>query len=162
MSNPLTNCESHPMSRTKRRRTAFFVAISVLALAGCSSDPTAPSPAAPSGTVTIGAVTWSCSISASPLPGWRSCTGTVALNITKTISSGYVSVFYNYPDSGSFFHGDLQVGSGTPGNVTVNLRNSYVSHCANPFTTEVDVYNGSEGAGSAPLLASKTVTISGC
>jgi hypothetical protein len=117
---------------------------------------------APIGTVTVGHVSWSCTISAAPLPGWRNCTGTVALAITKTISSGYVSVFFNYPDDGSFFHGDLPVGSGTPGNVIVNVANPYVSHCANGFTTTVDVYNGTQSAQSPPLLTSVPVTLTGC
>ena len=142
-----------------KRVCAFVFLLTAMACGG--SSPSAPS--TPTGTVTVGRVTWSCAISASPLPGWRNCTGTVALAITKTISSGYVSAYFNYPDGGSFFHGDLQVGSGTPGNVTVNVVNNYVSQCAaNPFTTTVDVYNGSQSAQSAPLLVSVPVTFTSC
>jgi len=138
-----------------------FPLITVLAVSACSS-PTQASDSSPTGTVTVGAVTWSCTISASPLPGWRNCTGTVALTITKTISSGYVSVFYDYPTSGAFFHGELQVGSGTPGAVIVNVVNEYVSQCANPYTTTVDVYDGRQSAQTAPVLASVPVTLTGC
>jgi len=70
-------------------------------------------------------------------------------------------VFFNFPDDGSFFHGEASVGSST-GSVTVNVANGYVSHCANPFTTNVGVYNGSQTAQSPPLLANVPVTLTGC
>ena len=146
-----------------------MMAVAVV-LTACSQTPTGPSnnpttatqTQTQSGTVTVGRVTWSCVTSAAPLPGWRNCTGTVALTITRTISSGYVSAYFQYPDSGSFFHGDLQVGTAVPGAVTVNVVNEYVSRCANPFATMVDIYNGPQNAQSAPLLVSTPVTLTGC
>lgn len=112
--------------------------------------------------VTVGNVTWACAISASPLPGWRNCTGTVALTISRPISSGYVAVYFNFPDNSAFFHGELQVGLGTPGAVIVNLVNEYVSRCQSPFATTVDVYNGRQSTQNAPLLVSVPVTLTGC
>jgi len=85
--------------------------------------------------------------------------GTVSLSITKTISSGFVSVNFNYPDGGAFYHGQLQVGSGIPGIVTVNVVNNYISHCVTSFATTVDVHNGPESAATAPLLISQPITL---
>lgn len=112
------------------------------------------------GAVTVGRLTYSCSTSASPLPGWRNCTGTVALTITKTISSGIVSVFFNYGSSGSFYHGQVAV---TPGvtSYTVNVVNEYVSTCLTSYTTSVDVYDGAQSASNPPLLVSTPVTLTG-
>jgi len=113
------------------------------------------------GTVTVGQVGYSCTISASPLPGWKNCTGTVGLTISKTIQSGYVSVFFNYPTSGAFFHGELAVNSGGPAQtITINVVNQYVSHCVPTYLTSVDVYDGRQNAGQAPLLVSQPVTLS--
>ena len=82
---------------------------------------TAPEPsAADAGVYVNGYAFQTCASSASPLPGWRSCQGTVKLIIKRALSSGYVSVFFNYPDSGGFYHGQLYVGSGVPGTVTVD------------------------------------------
>jgi hypothetical protein len=98
-------------------------------------------------------------VSASPLPGWRDCAGTVTLNIPKTIPSGVVSVYFNYPDDGAFFHGQLQVGSGVPGTVTVNLVNDYISSCVTSFATTIDVYDGPETSQTASLLVSYPLTL---
>ncbi len=112
------------------------------------------------GTVAVGQVTWACSISATPLPGWRNCTATVILNISRPIQSGFVSVFFNYPSSGAFFHGELAVTSGgTLRTVTVNLVNEYVSQCVASYATRVDVYDGRQNATQAPLLVSTPVTL---
>jgi hypothetical protein len=112
------------------------------------------------GTVAVGQLSWTCTISATPLPGWRNCTATVGLTISKAIQSGYVSVFFNFPDGGAFFHGELAVaaGSGTK-TVTVNLVNEYVSHCVTSYATKVDVYDGRQNAGQAPLLVSVPITL---
>ena len=112
------------------------------------------------GTVAVGKISWACTISASPLPGWRNCTATVALTISKTIQSGYVAVFFNYPSSGAFFHGDLAVNSGGPTqSVTVNLINEYVSQCVTSYATKVDVYDGRQNAAQPPLIVSVPVTL---
>jgi len=110
------------------------------------------------GTITVGQVSWSCKISAAPLPGWRNCTGTVELTISKVITSGFVSVFFNYPDDGAFFHGELAVTSGGPAQkVTVNVVNEFVSKCVT-FATTIDVFDGRQNAGQAPLLVSVPIT----
>lgn len=113
------------------------------------------------GTVRVDKIAWACSISASPLPGWRNCTATASLNISRTIQSGYVSVFFNYPSSGAFFHGELAVNSsgGTAQTVTVNLVNDYVSQCVASYATRVDVYDGRQNAPQAPLIVSVPVTL---
>src|SRR5579859_7146639 len=78
------------------------------------------------GTISVGAIHIAgCSNTASPLPGWKNCTATAALTITEAISSGYVSVYMNYPTSGSFYHGQAQVVSGTT-SYTVTMMNDYV------------------------------------
>jgi hypothetical protein len=128
----------------------------VLAAIGCSSDGIT----SPAGSVTVNswAIGGGC-VSASPLSGWRNCAGTVTLTITKSIPSGVVSVYFNYPDDGSFFHGQLQVGSGVPGTVTVNLVNDYISNCVTSFATTIDVYDGPQTSQTAPLLVSHPLTL---
>lgn len=112
------------------------------------------------GSVNVGQMTWGCSISADPLPGWRNCTATVSLTISSVITSGYVSVFFNYPTSGAFFHGELAVASsGVLQTVTVNLVNEYVSHCVPSYQTSINVYDGRQNAAQAPLLVSEPMTI---
>lgn len=112
------------------------------------------------GTIAVGQVAWACSISASPLPGWKNCTATVILKISKPIQSGYVSVYFNYPDDGGFFHGELAVNAGgVTQTVTVNLVSEYVSHCVTSYATTVDVYDGRQNAVLPPLLVSTPVTL---
>lgn len=111
------------------------------------------------GTVAVGKISWSCSISASPQPGWRNCTATVALTISKTVQSGYVTVVFDYPSTGAFFHGELAVNSGGPAqSVTVNLVNQYVSKCVPSYATTVYVYDGRDNT-PAPLIVSVPVTL---
>jgi hypothetical protein len=128
----------------------------LLAAVGCSSDGiTTP---AGSVSVTHWTIGGGC-VSADPLPGWRNCAGTVTLSITKKIPSGVVSVYFNYPDDGAFFHGQLDVGSGIPGTVTVNLVNNYISSCVTTFATTIDVYDGPQTSQTAPLLVSSPQTL---
>jgi len=132
------------------------VSVFLLAAMGCATD----SPTSPAGSVRV--TKWAltgCTTSASPLPGWRNCTGNVTLSITKTIPSGVVSVYFNYPDNGAFYHGQLQVGSGIPGTVVVNVVNDYESNCVTSFATSFDVYDGPQSAQSAPLLVSQPITL---
>lgn len=132
------------------------VSVFMLVAIGCSSD----SLTSPAGSVRV--TKWAltgCPTSASPLPGWVNCTGTVTLSITQTIPSGVVSVYFNYPDNGAFYHGQLQVGSGVPGTVTVNVVNDYESHCVTSLATTFDVYDGAQNAQSAPLLVSQPMTL---
>jgi hypothetical protein len=106
------------------------------------------------GTVTVNRISWSCSISATPLPGWKNCTGTVTLTISKIIPSGYVSAYFDYGSTGSFFHGELAVTSGGPAQtVTVNLIDEYVSACETSYLSTVTVYDGHQSALRPPLLA---------
>ena len=134
------------------------VSVTLLAALACASD-------SATGTTQTGSVKvtgWSlsvCPVSAAPLPGWRNCPSTVTLSITKTISSGIVSVFFNYPDNGSFYRGQLQVGAGIRGSVTVNVINDYLPRCIPTFATTIDVYNGPQSAQSAPLLVSNPTTL---
>jgi hypothetical protein len=128
----------------------------LLMAAGCSSDGIT----SPAGSVTVQA--WAIGggcVSASPLSGWRNCAATVTLSITKKVPSGVVSVYFNYPDDGSFFHGQLQVGSGVPGTVTVNLVNDYIPNCVTSFATTIDVYDGPQTSQTAPLLVSDPLTL---
>jgi hypothetical protein len=132
-----------------------FVSMFLMVAAGCSSDGIN----SPGGSVAV--TGWTIGggcVSASPLPGWRNCAGTVTLDITKSIPSGVVSVFFNYPDDGAFFHGQLQVGSGVPGTVTVNLVNDYISSCVTSFATTIDVYDGPQTQ-TTTLLVSRPLTL---
>lgn len=113
------------------------------------------------GTIALEKVTWSCTISASPLPGWRGCTGTVVVNISRPVPSGFVSAFFNYPTAGAFFRGELSVGtSSTPRSVTINVTNDYVSHCVASFPSSVDLYDG-RLSGGATLIVRIPITITG-
>lgn len=143
-------------SRSNLPRIAFATAL--LVLAGCSGIASATGNS--SGTVLLKG--WSfagCAQSASPLPGWTNCTGTVTLDITKTVSSGYVSVYFNYPDASSFYHGQASVANGAPGMVTINVTNDYISACVTSYPTTVDVYDGPESASTSPQLASIQTTV---
>lgn len=142
-------------SEVVRRRCRTFVVAGLIGLVGCSGI---TSPGA-NGTVSLQSLKLSgCASSASPLPGWVNCSGSVTLNITKTVTSGYVSVYFNYPDAGSFYHGQIQV-SGQPGTIVVAMINDYVASCATSLQTSVGVYDGPESNSSAPLLANIPTTI---
>ena len=139
-------------------------AVVIFILAGTACTPSSPTdsdstPAVPAVTINSYSLN-ACTSSASPLPGWRNCQGTVTLTVNKAVTSGYVSVFFSYPDSGTFYHGDLQVGSGVPGRVVINVVNNYVSHCVTSYATTFEVYDGPQSAGSAPLLLSHPQTLS--
>jgi hypothetical protein len=114
------------------------------------------------GTVTVGQFSYSCSLSASPLPGWKACPGTVALTISKPIQSGYVAVIIYYPSLGAWFRGELAINSaGLAQTVTVSLVNDYVPYCLATYESSVNVYDGRMALtqGQAPLLVSKPFTI---
>ncbi|HEY5220406.1 MAG TPA: hypothetical protein VIJ16_11390 [Gemmatimonadaceae bacterium] len=146
-----------PIAAFARRTVPIAFVVSLFALIGCSGI---AAPGDTGGTVVLNGLTLSgCGPSASPLPGWTNCTGTVTLNITKTVSSGYVSVYFNYPDDGSFYHGQYQVSSGKPGSIVVPMINNYVSACVTTLATTIDVYDGPESSQTAPLLASIATTI---
>lgn len=135
--------------------------LSVLLLSSAACGAGSPSsPSASDGSVFVQGYQFSaCAASASPLPGWRNCPAVVKLNITRTIPSGIVSVYFNYPDAGSFYHGQLQVGSGIPGQVSVNVVNDYLPRCVSSFGTTIDVYDGAQSNPSAPLIVSRPVTL---
>ncbi len=130
----------------------------LLVLGGCSSLKSLTD--ATSGTVMLQAVSITgCPQSAAPLPGWVNCTGTVSLDVTKTVASGYVSVYFNYPNTDAFYEGQLQVSSSTPGNIVVPVLNPYVSVCVTSYSTTIDVYDGPTSDQNATLLASFPMTL---
>jgi len=65
------------------------------------------------------------------------------MTITKTVQSGYVSAFLPYPDSGSFYHGDVRVTAGSkPGAIEINLLNNDVPRCPSlPYTASLAIYD---------------------
>ena len=139
-----------------RRRSRTFVVALLVVLAGCSGI-TSPGS---KGTVTLQSLSLTgCAGSASPLPGWVNCSASVTLNVTKTVSSGYVSVYFNYPDAGSFYHGQVQVSAGAPGTIVVPMINEYVGSCATSLQTSVGVYDGPESNSSAPQMATIPTSI---
>ena len=94
-----------------------------------------------------------CASSASPLPGYRTCSVVVAVTIHSKVSSGTISVFFNYPDQGSFYHGELSGLTGFTGTKEITLTNGYVSSCPK-IQTSVEIYDGPQSAQVAPLLLS--------
>ena len=76
-----------------------FICMFLFGGTACSSSTTTEPSATDGGVYVNGYAFQSCASSASPLPGWRSCQGTVRLIINRALSSGYVSVFFNYPTS---------------------------------------------------------------
>ena len=105
------------------------------------------------------AINYSCSQTTPGLPGWINCTGCVSLTVNKNVSSGYVSVYFDFPDAGSFFHGQLQMPNGKPGAIVVPVTNEYVSMCVTSVQTSIGVYDGPESNPSPPLLANLPTTI---
>jgi hypothetical protein len=70
-----------------------------------------------------------------------------------------ISVYVNYPDAGSFYHGALNLVGlpSPPGAVSVQLVNDYLSHCVTSFVTTADVYDGTSQ--NATLMQSIPFTI---
>jgi hypothetical protein len=103
--------------------------------------------------------TWSlqgtgCDRSAGDLPGWINCRSVLDITITATNQSGYVSAIYAWPDSGSFYHGDVQVTRGAaPGSIRINLVNNYVPRCVTSLPTTLTIRDGPQSATSAPAIA---------
>jgi hypothetical protein len=109
-----------------------------------------------SGSILLNSFQYACNTSATPLPGWINCTGSVNLTITTTVAGGVVSVYLNYPDDGSFFEGQASVTAGT---TIVPVTDSYVPDCVPSVATIVAVYGGPTTDTSAPLLASFPETV---
>jgi hypothetical protein len=104
---------------------------------------------------------FSCNTSATPLPGWKNCHGTVdvTVNVPSDIKSGYISVYFNFPDDGSFYHGQIAIGS-SPATYTVSMTNDYVPGClSTSISTSVDVYDGSASASNAPRVGGRFATL---
>jgi hypothetical protein len=136
----------------------FLAAAAVLApLAGCSVF---SAPNANNTVVITGLYFVACASSASPQPGWNDCPATIYLYVSKTVTTGYVSVSFQYPESGSCFHGEKQVLAGAgAGDIVVGLKNPYVSKCVASYPTTVNVYDGHDGDASARQLASLKFTV---
>ena len=135
-----------------RRLSLLLVPVAVLAC----SDSTAPKFAVSGVRVQL----TGCPQSASPLPGWVNCTGTVTVSVTGAPSSGYLSVYMNYGSSGSFYHGSTSAASGTT-SYPIGVVNDYVPQCYTSLSTTVDVYDGPQSNANAPLITSIPVTING-
>ena len=101
-----------------------------------------------------------CDRSADPLPGWLNCRGTITVTITQVNQSGFVSVFMAYPDSGSFYHGQVAVTAGrAPGTVSITVVNNYVPRCVSSYPTTLSAYDGTQSASSPPLIGRSTGTL---
>ncbi len=117
------------------------------------------------GTTTDGLGAWTfrgsgCDRSADPLPGWLNCRGTITVTIAQVNQSGFVSVFMAYPDSGSFYHGQVAVTAGrAPGTVSITVVNNYVPRCVSSYATTISAYDGTQSAGSPPLIGRSTGTL---
>jgi hypothetical protein len=117
---------------------------------------TAP-PVIPTAIITVVNVAWGpCTTPAKAgLPGWIDCAGTVNLKVNRPVSSGFVTVTFDYPDGGSFFHGGLEVDTNI-GTFPVPVINTYISHCVTPFAATVVVRDGPTGG---PILLSQPITL---
>ncbi len=97
---------------------------------------------------------------ASGLPGFRNCTGSVYVTVNKTVTSGYVSIFFSYsPDGGSFYHGDVRVTAGrAPGAITIPVRMEYAPACLPLTSLTMSIWDGPQSGGSPTLLAREVVS----
>jgi hypothetical protein len=75
----------------------------------------------------------------------------VAITITKPLTSGTVAVYFNYPDGGSFYHGQLSGLAGFTGTQEITMTNSYVSSCP-ALRTTVTVNDGPQTSQASRLL----------
>lgn len=141
-------------TRVARRVCAVFAVAALSACAG--ADATGPKVSVSGVKVQL----TGCPQSASPLPGWRNCTGTVTLTATGTPPSGYFSVYMDYGSSGTFYHGSIAGGTGTQSYV-INIVADYVPQCLTSVPTSVDVYDGPPSDSNAPLITSIKLTLTG-
>ncbi len=162
----------HPKRKSRTAAAALLLlvlvgvlgAIAVIEFAPKAADtphgPTGPPVVDTTNKIRIGTVTvgYGC-VPATPLPGWRFCQGAVPLTISSPPSSRYVSVFFAYPDSTSFFHGETLVVAGRTG-YTVNVVNAYFARCVPSVSTTIILRNGRDGVGNTPVLARIPVTLS--
>jgi hypothetical protein len=136
---------------------SVLVLLCSIGLAACPIVPTEADVAG--GKVTyFGYRAATCAASATPLPGFRTCSVIVAVQIAKPVSTGTVSVIFNYPDGGSFYRGQLSGLAGVTGTREITLNNAYVSSCPQIQST-VDIYDGPLSAQNAPLLQSISAKI---
>lgn len=123
---------------------------------GSAADPAAP---VPSASVTKWQLN-SCRASTKGyITGYFNCTGSVTVSIPSPITTDTVSVSLPFPDSGSFYHGSYQVGSGFAGVVTVPIVNDYEPKCySGEFPRTITVYDGPADA-PASEIATAQVTV---
>ena len=140
-----------------RTARVALVVVGALALGGCPLGPTEVEAAGGKATY-FGYRAATCASAATPLPGYRNCTISVAVRITKALTSGTVAVLFSYPGGGSFYRGQLSGLAGFVGTKELTLSNNYVSSCPSIQTT-VDVYDGPLSEPNAPLLHSVTAKI---
>jgi hypothetical protein len=124
--------------------------------------PTTPPPAE-TGSVSVTTVSYNCSRSPGGITG-ITCTGSVGLNVTKVVTSGFVSVFWSYTsDGGSFFRGQTTVPAGSrPGTISVPVTNSFSSTCVSgAYQRVISVSDGPTSNSTAPVLGRVTVNLNG-
>lgn len=140
-------------------RTRYLYALlGAVALTACAgSDATSPQLSVAGVKVSL----TGCGRSASPLPGWTDCTGTITVDATGTPSSGYFSVYMNYGSTGSFYHGAIAAASAGRNSYVISVVNDYIPQCFTSVTTSVEVYDGPPSASNAPLITSIPLTLTG-
>jgi hypothetical protein len=135
----------------------------------CEATPRDESVFGPTALVTNAAasgnsVTWfqltNCERSATPRPGWRNCRGYVDATINSLVPSGYVTAYFEYPDS-SVYQGTLAVPTNrAPGAIRIDVTNSYVPNCpAIPYQLNVTIRDGREANALLPLVATSPITV---
>jgi hypothetical protein len=113
-----------------------------------STAPPPPQPPPPSGAAVSNVRIYltGCSGSADPLPGWRNCTGRVTMDVDADIRTGWIQVVFAFPTAGSFYQGAVQVTPGRiRGNVSVDVKNGYVSSCPSTYASSIGVSDGRQG-----------------
>jgi hypothetical protein len=99
------------------------------------------------------------------LGGLINCTGYITMDLDADIRTGWIQVIFRFPEEGSFYNGQLQVGTGRiRRNVRVDIRNSYVSGCPpTPYNSFVSVADGRQGIDpGSTRIATVDVVIPNC
>lgn len=147
------------MRRLVQRFAPIAMAAAAATLGGCK---VLQAPDASNTVVVTGFEVGTCASPATPpKTGWINCTAQLALYVSKNVSSGYVSAYIQYPDSGHYYHGDVPVSINPAGDILIDLVDDNVPVCSANYATQVQVFDGPQTDAHATLLASLPFTIKG-
>jgi hypothetical protein len=145
----------------------FGLALLAMLAVVCSHRPTAPTPvpalavepgftaaleSPPSSATSIRTTLGSCRGGNSTI--WTGCDGSATVNVSKPVTSGYVSLVLNYGCGTAYtcpenWHGEFRVSSTTPGSIVIPLTSTSLtrSQCTSPMTTVANVFDARDGRG---------------